>query len=104
MLDSLSRRDEADVLDFGTSFLRDHLFSFFDQTQHGLTLFAIRLLAQFREDLLKPGGVFLGLFEVRLKTGSERRGVRGFCHSGQSLDELIFRAVEILELFYEKLF
>ena len=42
-------------------------------------------------------------YEVSLKTGFESRGVSGFRHGGQRLDELIFRAVKILELFNEKL-
>jgi uncharacterized membrane protein YgdD (TMEM256/DUF423 family) len=48
----------------GLAFSEISLFSFFDQTFHGLTLFAIGLLPQFLEDLFKPGGVFFGLGEV----------------------------------------
>ena len=103
MLHALSCGNEADILYLGAGFFRDRLLALFDKTFHGLALFAGCLFPQFFEDLLKPDGMFLGLFEVRLETGFESWGMSGFGHRRQCLDELSFRAVEVLELFNEQL-
>ena len=97
MFDFLSAGDQGCVQDGGIFDFIHGFLGLFDDTLQALALLSLGVLVEFFEDLLQALDVAPGLFQMLLKPLLQFGGRGGLDHLGQGLEDLIFRAVQILE-------
>src|ERR1700693_5793508 len=104
MFHALRRRNQPGIQFFRLGIFFNHLRAFADQPFHALALFALRTFSQRLENLFQTFHVPLGLFQVLFKSRAQFLRRRRLRHLWQRLQQLIFRAIQILQFFHVKVF
>src|SRR5690349_3863956 len=99
----LGCRDETRVEDLGIRTFLDQVRAFLQEAFHAATVLATRLVAEALEDPFEALGVLAGLSLVLLERPLELGAGGSADELGHRLEDLVFRAVEVLQGFYVQL-
>lgn len=102
VFDALCGGDEEGVVEVLLALFLDGFFAFFKEAFHGFAMGAGGFEGEFLGGLFKPRDVGFGFGEVVCEGLLQGRVGGGGGHFGEGFDQLLFSAVEVFELFFEK--
>ncbi len=95
----LGGRDETGIENVGLGLLLDELARFLDEAFHAHAFLSARAHIEVGADPLEALDMLLGHLCMARERLLELRMIRRFRHSREALDDLLLRAVQVLELF-----